>query len=59
MGRSPQVYLKPGDTVELGIEGLGVQRQKVVAGPRCSGPRACRPQGSESRPSLVSFWKAS
>jgi 2-keto-4-pentenoate hydratase/2-oxohepta-3-ene-1,7-dioic acid hydratase in catechol pathway len=25
------VYLKAGDVVELGIEGLGVQRQKVIA----------------------------
>jgi 2-keto-4-pentenoate hydratase/2-oxohepta-3-ene-1,7-dioic acid hydratase in catechol pathway len=24
------VYLKAGDVVELGIEGLGVQRQRVV-----------------------------
>lgn len=27
-GRFP--YLQPGDVVELGIEGLGVQRQRVV-----------------------------
>jgi 2,4-didehydro-3-deoxy-L-rhamnonate hydrolase len=27
----PPVWLKAGDVVELGIEGLGVQRQKVVA----------------------------
>jgi 2-keto-4-pentenoate hydratase/2-oxohepta-3-ene-1,7-dioic acid hydratase in catechol pathway len=32
MGQNPQTYLKPGDKVELGIEGLGVQRQGVVAG---------------------------
>ncbi len=32
MGQSPETYLKPGDTIELGIEGLGVQTQKVVAG---------------------------
>ncbi len=32
MGQNPQIYLKPGDVVELGIEGLGVQRQNVVAG---------------------------
>ena len=31
MGQNPQVYLKPGDVVELGIEGLGSQRQNVVA----------------------------
>ena len=28
MGQNPQTYLKPGDKIELGIEGLGVQRQK-------------------------------
>lgn len=32
MGQSPQTYLKPGDKMELGIEGLGKQRQDVVAG---------------------------
>ena len=32
MGQSPETYLKPGDTIELGIEGLGVQTQNVVAG---------------------------
>jgi ureidoglycolate lyase len=32
MGQTPQTYLKPGDKVELGIEGLGVQRQGVIAG---------------------------
>ncbi|MEI2383824.1 fumarylacetoacetate hydrolase family protein [Breoghania sp. JC706] len=31
MGRKPQVFLKPGDEMRLGIEGLGEQRQKVVA----------------------------
>jgi 2-keto-4-pentenoate hydratase/2-oxohepta-3-ene-1,7-dioic acid hydratase in catechol pathway len=31
MGLKPPVYLKPGDIVELGIEGLGTQRQNVVA----------------------------
>ncbi len=31
MGRTPQRYLKPGDVVELGIEGLGQQRQDVIA----------------------------
>ncbi len=29
MGCKPQVYLKPGDQMELGIDGLGVQRQTV------------------------------
>lgn len=32
MGQSPETYLKAGDTMELGIEGLGVQKQNVVAG---------------------------
>lgn len=32
MGQKPETYLKPGDKLELGIEGLGVQTQNVVAG---------------------------
>ncbi|MFI2767293.1 fumarylacetoacetate hydrolase family protein [Ruegeria faecimaris] len=32
LGQNPQVYLKPGDKMELGIEGLGVQRQNVIQG---------------------------
>lgn len=32
MGQNPKVYLKPGDTVEMGIDGLGQQSQKVVQG---------------------------
>ena len=31
MGMKPQVYLKPGDVMELEIEGLGKQRQTVKA----------------------------
>lgn len=31
MGQTPPHYLAPGDVVELGVEGLGVQRQKVIA----------------------------
>ena len=31
MGQKPPVFLKAGDRMELGIEGLGVQRQRVVA----------------------------
>ncbi len=31
MGKKPPVYLKSGDTMHLGIAGLGEQRQKVVA----------------------------
>lgn len=31
MGKKPPLYLKPGDVVTLGIEGLGDQRQVFVA----------------------------
>jgi 2,4-diketo-3-deoxy-L-fuconate hydrolase len=31
LGMNPQVYLKVGDVVELGIDGLGVAKQKLVA----------------------------
>ena len=31
LGFNPPVYLKPGDVVELGIDGLGTSKQKVVA----------------------------
>lgn len=31
MGQKPPVFLEEGDVMELGIEGLGKQRQKVVA----------------------------
>ena len=31
MGLTPQVWLQPGDVIELGIEGLGSQRQSVLA----------------------------
>jgi len=30
MGMTPQRFLKPGDIMELGVEGLGSQRQKTV-----------------------------
>jgi 2,4-diketo-3-deoxy-L-fuconate hydrolase len=33
LGLKPPTYLKPGDVIELGIEGLGHQRQDVVAHP--------------------------
>ncbi|GIH67529.1 2-hydroxyhepta-2,4-diene-1,7-dioate isomerase [Microbispora siamensis] len=33
MGHDPQIWLRPGDVMELGIAGLGTQRQHVV-GPR-------------------------
>jgi 2-keto-4-pentenoate hydratase/2-oxohepta-3-ene-1,7-dioic acid hydratase in catechol pathway len=32
MGQKPELYLKPGDKIELGIDGLGKQAQTVVAG---------------------------
>jgi 2,4-didehydro-3-deoxy-L-rhamnonate hydrolase len=31
LGQKPPLYLKPGDSVELGISKLGTQRQRVVA----------------------------
>ena len=31
MGQKPPRFLRPGDVVELGVEGLGVQRQRIVA----------------------------
>ena len=31
MGHVPQVFLRPGDVIELGIDGLGTQRQEVRA----------------------------
>lgn len=31
LGMNPQVYLKPGDVVELGIEGLGRSKQNIKA----------------------------
>lgn len=31
MGLTPPKYLKPGDVMELGIEGLGVSKQNVIA----------------------------
>jgi 2,4-diketo-3-deoxy-L-fuconate hydrolase len=31
LGQKPPVYLKPGDVMELGIDGLGAQCQRVVA----------------------------
>jgi 2-keto-4-pentenoate hydratase/2-oxohepta-3-ene-1,7-dioic acid hydratase in catechol pathway len=31
LGMKPQQYLKPGDTVELEIEGLGKQRQRCIS----------------------------
>lgn len=34
LGMKPPTYLKVGDTVTLGIQGLGEQRQKILAPPR-------------------------
>ena len=31
MGRKPQIFLKPGDKMELKIDYLGIQNQKVVS----------------------------
>ncbi|QCR22220.1 fumarylacetoacetate hydrolase family protein [Pontibacter sp. SGAir0037] len=31
LGMKPPVYLKPGDVVELGIDGLGTSRQQIIA----------------------------
>jgi 2,4-didehydro-3-deoxy-L-rhamnonate hydrolase len=31
LGMNPPVYLKPGDLVELGIDGLGISRQQLVS----------------------------
>jgi 2-keto-4-pentenoate hydratase/2-oxohepta-3-ene-1,7-dioic acid hydratase in catechol pathway len=36
LGMKPPQYLKAGDVVELGIEGLGESRQEVVAGPHAN-----------------------
>lgn len=33
LGQTPPTYLRPGDVMELGIEGLGRQRQRVIAHP--------------------------
>jgi 2,4-didehydro-3-deoxy-L-rhamnonate hydrolase len=33
MGAKPPVFLAPGDVMELGVEGLGTQRQAVAAAP--------------------------
>ena len=33
LGMRPPTYLRPGDVMELGIEGLGTQRQQLQAAP--------------------------
>jgi 2-keto-4-pentenoate hydratase/2-oxohepta-3-ene-1,7-dioic acid hydratase in catechol pathway len=30
MGHTPPIWLQPGDVMELGIDGLGSQRQRVL-----------------------------
>jgi 2-keto-4-pentenoate hydratase/2-oxohepta-3-ene-1,7-dioic acid hydratase in catechol pathway len=37
MGQKPPIFLKPGDEMDLGIDGLGVQRQRVAADPGAAG----------------------
>jgi 2,4-diketo-3-deoxy-L-fuconate hydrolase len=32
LGQKPPVYLAPGNRICLGIDGLGIQRQRVVQG---------------------------
>jgi len=31
MGKKPPRFLKPGDTISLGVDGLGQQAQRVIA----------------------------
>jgi 2,4-diketo-3-deoxy-L-fuconate hydrolase len=31
LGFTPNIYLKQGDVVELGIDGLGISKQNVIA----------------------------
>ena len=31
MGLKPQVFLRAGDAMQVGVEGLGVQTQRIVA----------------------------
>jgi len=33
LGMNPPIYLSPGDLVDCGVEGLGTQRQRLVAAP--------------------------
>ena len=48
MGMTPPLYLKPGDVVGLGIDGLGVQEQRVVAWDgTVSSTRATPSEGAE------------
>ena len=36
VGRTPPRFLKPGDTLRLGIAGLGEQQQQVLAYPKAA-----------------------
>ena len=54
MGMKPPVYLKAGDQMALGIEGLGEQRQVVVPFQR-SEPRKHAPQSSVTPESLTTL----
>ncbi|MGH7188651.1 MAG: fumarylacetoacetate hydrolase family protein [Acetobacteraceae bacterium] len=31
LGQKPPIYLRPGQTIRLGVEGLGTQTQRVAA----------------------------
>jgi 2-keto-4-pentenoate hydratase/2-oxohepta-3-ene-1,7-dioic acid hydratase in catechol pathway len=33
MGQKPQVFLKAGDKIQLGVQGLGEQNQNVITDP--------------------------
>lgn len=37
LGRNPQLFLRPGQVMTLGVDGLGVQRQEVAAAPSHAG----------------------
>ncbi|MBC6440909.1 MAG: fumarylacetoacetate hydrolase family protein [Rhodospirillales bacterium] len=49
-GKDPRVFLKAGDIVSLGIEGMGEQRSEVVAPESSSRPVSSRPSGREPGP---------
>ena len=58
MGFKPPVWLQPGDVMELGIDGLGTQRQQVVGPPvtrcaRSSSPAPARPRCTTSTPPVA------
>jgi 2,4-diketo-3-deoxy-L-fuconate hydrolase len=43
MSRKPPLYLKPGDRVTLGIDGLGQQRQRVIGAAAVPAPAGSPP----------------